>query len=95
MPVSTHELKKLDKSTQEMIKDYNLKTHYGFLISPFELEVLHITQFLNASKEPNLNLVTEGEGKFVTNKNVKKGEELTVDYQKCLKNTNLAYNYKY
>ena len=95
MPVSTHELKKLDKPTQEMIKDYNLKTQYGFLISPFELEVLHITQFLNASKEPNLNLITEGEGKFVANKNITKGEELTVDYQKCLKNTNLLYNYKY
>jgi len=78
-----------------MLLDYNLLTDRGLFIHPCELEVLHITQFLNASTEPNVELKGNREDSFQTIKKIKAGEELTVDYKKDLKDTDCKYNYKY
>lgn len=78
-----------------MLLDYNLITNRGLFIHPCELEVLHITQFLNASTNPNLELKENREDPFKTIRKIKLGEELTVDYQKDLKDTDCKYNYKY
>ena len=93
--ISSHDLKKLDLSIKDMLLDYNLKENQGVYISPHELEMLHITQFLNASKNPNLDFLFDTTGEFVTNREIKVGEELTVDYQKSLQNTSITYNHPY
>ena len=93
--VTSHELDKLDEPVRQMLLDYNLLTDRGLFIHPCELEVLHITQFLNASTQPNVELKENREDPFKTIKEIKAGEELTVDYQKDLKTTDFKYNYKY
>ena len=92
--VTTNELNKLDEPVRQMLLDYNLLTDRGLFIHPCELEVLHITQFLNASTDPNEEL-RDREEIFKTIREIKAGEELTVDYQKDLKDTDCKYNYKY
>jgi len=93
--ISNQDLKKLDLSIKDMLLDYNLKENQGVYISPHELEMIHITQFLNASKNPNLDFLFDTTGEFVTNREIKAGEELTVDYQKSLQNTSITYNHPY
>ena len=93
--VTSHEISKFDEGVRKMLLDYNLLSDRGLFIHPYELEVLHITQFLNSSSEPNLDLNMEREEVFKTTKEIKSGEELTVDYQKDLKETDWSYNYKY
>lgn len=93
--LTSHEISKLDEPVRKMLLDYNLLTNRGLFVHPCELEVLHITQFLNASADPNLELDTEREEPFKTIRKIKAGEELTVDYQKDLKDTDCKYNYKY
>jgi len=92
--VASHELNKLDEPVRQMLLDYNLLTDRGLFIHPCELEVLHITQFLNASTDPNVEL-RDREEIFKTIREIKAGEELTVDYQKDLKDADCKYNYKY
>lgn len=93
--ISSHDLRKLDSPIKDMLLDYNLKENQGVYISPHELETLHITQFLNASKTPNLDFLFNTTGKFITNREIREGEELTADYQKSLQNTNITYNHPY
>ena len=92
--LASHEISKLDEPVRKMLLDYNLLSNRGLFVHPCELEVLHITQFLNASTDPNIELDTEREDPFKTIRKIKVGEELTVDYQKDLKNANCEYNYK-
>tara|TARA_Y100000310_G_scaffold267587_1_gene279649 strand:+ start:136 stop:585 length:450 start_codon:yes stop_codon:yes gene_type:complete len=93
--LTTDDLNRLDRSIKDTLLDYNLKESDGLYISPHELEVFHLTQFLNASKKPNLDFLFDTTGEFITNREIKKGEELTVDYQKSLQNTNITYNHQY
>ncbi len=90
--IRPEELDTLDEAVLQALYDYNLKSSYGLFISPHELDVLHITQFLNYSEDPNLDFLVKEEGEFITNREIKTGEELTVDYKKALKNTDLKYN---
>jgi len=90
-----NELNKLSDDTREMLLDYNLLSKSGVFIHPKELEVFHMTQFLNGSKDPNLELDPLTDTIFKTIKEIKKGEELTVDYHKCLEGTGFVYNFSY
>ena len=100
---SNEELAELDEPIRKALYDYNLKiekvdgdkSEEGLLLFPHELEVMHITQFLNSSEDPNLDFLVKKDGEFITNIEIKAGEELTVDYKKSLKNTDWKYNYDY
>ena len=78
-----------------MLLDYNLLSKVGLFVHPYELDLLHITQFLNSSESPNLRLDVDKAETFKTIREIKAGEELTVDYQKDLRQTEFSYNYKY
>ena len=90
--IRPEELNTLDETVSQALQDYNLKSSYGLFISPYELDIFHITQFLNSSEDPNLDFLVKKEGEFITNKEINTGEELTVDYKKALKNVDLEYN---
>ena len=64
--VTSYDINKLDEPVKQMLLDYNLLTNRGLFIHPCELEVLHITQFLNASTDPNLELNENREDPFKT-----------------------------
>ena len=69
--LTSHEISKLDEPVRKMLLDYNLLSNRGLFVHPCELEVLHITQFLNASTDPNLELDTEREEPFKTIRKIK------------------------
>jgi len=93
--LSISELNRLDEDAREALLDYNLLNKRGLFIHPKELEVFHISQFLNGSREPNLLIDPELETFFKTTREIKKGEELTADYNKDLEGTGFAYNCTY
>ena len=93
--VSNYDVSKLDEPVRQMLLDYNLLSKVGLFVHPYELDLLHITQFLNSSESPNLRLDVVKAETFKTIREIKAGEELTVDYQKDLKQTEFSYNYKY
>ena len=95
LKLSISELNSLEEDTREALLDYNLLCKKGLFVHPKELEVFHIGQFLNGSKEPNLKLDPNLASVFETIKEIKKGEELTVDYNKDLEGTGFAYNCSY
>jgi len=78
-----------------MLLDHNLLNKRGLFIHPKELEVFHVTQFLNGSKDPNLELNPSIDTIFKAIKEIKKDEELTVDYNKDLEGTGFVYNFSY
>lgn len=79
--LSTNDLDKLDEPIKDTLLDYNLKESDGLYISPHELEIFHLTQFLNSSNKPNLDFVFDGSPLFIANREISAGEELTIDYQ--------------
>tara|TARA_Y100000296_G_C5114668_1_gene227051 strand:+ start:361 stop:831 length:471 start_codon:yes stop_codon:yes gene_type:complete len=89
--LSLEDLDKLDEPIKETLLDYNLKESDGLYISPHELEVLHLTQFLNGSDDHNLDFIFYGNGKFITNRKIKAGEELTIDYPHYINTLNAAF----
>lgn len=93
--LSVPELNKLDDDVREMLLDYNLLCKKGLFVHPKELEVFHIGQFLNGSKDPNIKLDPNLASVFKTIKEIKKGEELTVDYNKDLEGSGFVYNCTY
>ncbi len=89
--LTVDDLNRLDQPIKNTLLDYNLKESDGLYISPHELEVFHLTQFLNSSKEPNLDFIFDRSGKFITNRKIKIGEELTIDYQVYTATLNLVF----
>lgn len=70
----------LDKEVLKMIDDFftvNEKTVY---LPELGLNGMDISFFLNSSKTPNVK-IKDDEVNFITTKNIKKGEELTVSYK--------------
>ena len=95
LKLSITDLNKLDDDVREMLLDHNLLNKRGLFIHPKELEVFHVTQFLNGSKDPNLELNPSIDTIFKAIKEIKKDEELTVDYNKDLEGTGFVYNFTY
>ncbi len=85
------EIKKMDKEILKMIDDFFVIEKNGDVYLPqYGLNGIDVSFFVNNSKRPNLRIVGNGEESaldFVTNKKIRKGEELTVSYS--------TYDYKY
>lgn len=80
---SVEELKGLDPEVLKMIDDFLVVENERVWIPDFGLNGINITFFLNHSENPNVSTLDDGnEGvSFLTAREIKKGEELTSDYQ--------------
>jgi SET domain-containing protein len=86
-PLTKTDLKKakIDKNVMKMIDDFIHPLEGIYYIPHDGLNSMDITFFLNHSDKPNVKWV-EGDdgcdyGTFVTIKNIKEGDELTIDYR--------------
>lgn len=83
----TSELKDIDKEVYKMIDDFVVIEKDGTVYIPdYGLNAMDASYFVNHSKTPNLKTIDDG-FTFITLRNIKKGEELTIDYG--------TYDYKY
>jgi hypothetical protein len=81
------ELKDLDPEILKLVDDFCvIEEDRSVYIPETGFNGMDISFFLNNSKEPNLKTIDDGET-FVTLREIKKGEELTVAYS--------TYDYKY
>lgn len=69
--------KKIDKITQNKVRHFCMQTATGFFL-PEDFNYLSVPWNMNHSCSYNVGF--DSTGNFVTAKNVKKGEELTLDY---------------
>lgn len=81
--VNEKEVNKLDKPVQKMVKDF-FTNDDGFYDIPKEgLNSIDITFYMNHSNKNNINIVSEKNSDYMsfrTNKIIKKGDELTINY---------------
>ena len=78
------DIKNLDNNVKKIIKDFfgNKKSYDVLYSGP---NYINISYYLNHSEKPNLNIIDSPESEylcFVTNKDIKAGEELTINYAK-------------
>jgi SET domain-containing protein len=79
IPIPEEEIKKLDKGRQSIIVDFCPYVKGEYWVPEDGIGVIDVSFYLNHSKEPNMN--EDGEGlNFYANRDIKEGEELTVDY---------------
>lgn len=85
--ISEDELKSLDKNVQQYVKDFFFPTSPDgkkifFPVTCDGLNSMNISFYLNHSETPNLDLVPGKDPyyEFRTNKDIKKGEELFINY---------------
>ena len=72
----------LDDTVKEMIKDFCIVDEQGKVqISEGGLTGMDMSYYLNESDNPNL-ITIDGGTTFITNRDIKKGEELTCCYAK-------------
>ena len=83
----THQdLEGLDPTTRQMVNDFYVAddTTGTYPVNQSGLNGLDVSFYLNHSDQPNLNVVHDNSGDdyagFRTNRNIKKGEELTYRY---------------
>ncbi|TFG35140.1 MAG: SET domain-containing protein-lysine N-methyltransferase [Parcubacteria group bacterium] len=69
----------IDPEVRKMIEDFSFFKDGIYYLGEYGLNGMNISYFLNTSKNPNMKSVEGGEG-FIAAKEIKKGEELTVDY---------------
>jgi SET domain-containing protein len=79
IPVSPKEIENQPASIKEMIKDFCPFQDGKYWVIERGLNAIDISFFLNHSKEPNMIAIKDGE-EFVAKRDIKAGEELTVDY---------------
>jgi uncharacterized protein len=67
----------IPEAVKKLVKDMCPEERGKYLVPPFSLNEIGISYYLNHSKTPNM---VEEDGDFVTARDIKAGEELTVDY---------------
>lgn len=77
--ISEKEINKLPRAIRKAVKDFFIKEGNVFYVPDFGLNGLDISFYTNHSKEPNMIAKNGGEY-FIAKRNIKAGEELTVDY---------------
>ena len=78
-PITPEELKKVSEEVQKLVVDFSPLQEGKYYLPRCGIARIDISFYVNHSKTPNCR--EEGEGiDFITTKEVKAGEELTVDY---------------
>jgi SET domain-containing protein len=82
--LSKDDIKKVDTNVKKIIGDFfgNLNTYDVLASGPNNINV---SFYMNHSDKPNIDIIEKTNSKymgFITNKNIKKGEELTINYSK-------------
>ena len=77
-PKLVFENQKINKEIKKMVKDFYVITKKKLYLPNFSLNEIDISFFLNRSDNPNV-IDKDGE-EFFALRDIKKGEELTVDY---------------
>jgi SET domain-containing protein len=68
----------LPASVKKLVVDMNPENDGYFDCPPFSLNEIGVSYYLNHSKTPNMG--EDGDGNFITLRDIAEGEELTVDY---------------
>lgn len=77
--ITDQDLAGINPEVKKMIEDFSFFKDGIYYLGEYGLNGMNISYFLNTSKNPNIKSVSGGEG-FITAEEIKKGEELTVDY---------------
>lgn len=87
---SEKELKNLPPEIKKMVSDFFIFDGKYFLVPAFGLNSINISYFMNHSKTPNIQTDKTGENCY-TMQDIKKGEELTINYIKDYGKENVKY----
>jgi len=74
------ELKNLHPAVKKMVYDLLSLQKGKIWVPDFGMNGVDISFFVNSSKKPNLKAVEDKNFRFITLREIKKGEELTVNY---------------
>jgi len=77
--IKKEQLKGLDKSVFKLFDDMFVFDKGIYWMPAKGLQSIDISYYINHSKNPNMIAEEQGE-KFVTKRNIRKGEELLIDY---------------
>lgn len=77
--LTDQEIKDLNPEIKKMIEDFSFLKNGIYYLGEHGLNGMNISYFLNTSENPNVKSINGGED-FLTAKEIKAGEELTVDY---------------
>lgn len=78
------DIKTLNPEVKKIIKDFFISRNGKVSVPTCALNGIDISYYLNYSKTPNIKASTNGE-LLVSKRNIKKNEELTIDYEKDYK----------
>ena len=79
VPVSEAEVVALPPAARRLVETYCLWNAGRYFLPPHGFRVVDLATFLNHADDPNLKQVDGGD-QFVTTRDVRAGEELTLDY---------------
>lgn len=78
--LNNSELESLEKEVLNMIGDFFVESNNCVWVSEYGLNGMDMSAYVNHSDNPNLETIDDGIT-FITSREVKKGEELTIDYK--------------
>ena len=83
--ISKEDVDKLDSNVKQLINDFIAPNDNGsYNIPAYGLNHLDISFYMNETTNPNVDIIDSGDCEFVefrANKNIKVGEELTINYE--------------